>query len=158
MRLSVIASWLPITLFILTRPAILAAEGLPVNHLQVAGVSLIQDSEELSRHLGRPIASHATTDRATGEAATISIFRNLTAYLVADETMRLKTTDPSVSTVAGAKVGDSVARVLELYEPFEPEIVSPGQVELCVKGSRACLVFYSYRDQVTAIEVLLDYG
>ena len=131
--------------------------GIGVEQLSLSGVTLVESSEHLKTHLGRPVAVHRTTDSATGEPAAINVFPRLTAYLVDDEVMRLKTTDPDVPTLAGARVGDSVGRVLDLYDRPAPRYLDARRLELSVSGTGAVLVFHLTRGKVAAIESKLDY-
>lgn len=135
----------------------LSSQGLPVQDLELSGVTLVQSTEQIRGRLGAPVATHRTRDASTGEPASIAVFPQLTAYFVADEVMRLKTDDPDVSTPAGARVGDTVERVLELYAPVVPRSRSSERLELQVEGTEAWLVFHLYRNRVTAIELLLAY-
>ena len=132
-------------------------QGVPIQDLSLAGVTLVQNPEQIRELLGTPVATHQTQDSATGEPASIRIFPQLTAYFVKGEAMRLKTTDPETSTLAGARVGDRIARVLELYAPATPRLQTPNRLELQVDETEAVMAFHLYRGRVTAIEILLDY-
>ena len=126
--------------------------------LMVGGGSLGDHEAAIQHAFGQPLRINEVVDGITNEPAKELYFAGVEVYLHKDEVYNLKCTTPVYTTPDGARVGQRVEDVVNIYGPGET-FEGDGETLLRynVTGTDTYLLFHVRNDSVVMIELWFDY-
>jgi hypothetical protein len=132
-----------------TNPSIAA------NQLAVGGVSLGDSEERVRRVLGTPAEVKDEPDDLDGPSRTLE-YLGLVVLLSGGKVCNVQASSSRYKTPKGARVGDSVERVMKLYGRLPLEAAA-GMLEYNVTGTDTYLRLHYSGGRIVEIELWFDF-
>lgn len=125
----------------------------------IGGVTLGADKvPELVRAFGEPVEIRSEETEAGPDTAKTYVFEGVEAYTQDGELLNLHCTTPSYTTPDGARVGDSLETIFNIYGKTEiSDRDDGGLIRYNVGATDAALLIYINDDRVFKIELWFNY-
>jgi len=125
----------------------------------IGGATLGQgEVRGLIEAFGEPLEVRSEETEAGPDTAKTYLFAGVEAYTQGDEVLNIACTNPVHATPDGARVGDRIQRIFEIYGATEPANAASGPIFGYPLGKTDAILMFHVDDQrVTKIELWLIY-